>query len=66
MYYAVCKNKRKLEQGKVQRNFKDLASCLELFLQSFIEMKNEVYKVLSKWKLDNLKEKFNGREMSRL
>ena len=42
-------------------NLKDLASCLELFLQSFKEMENKVYKVLSEWKLDNLKEKFEGK-----
>ena len=36
----------------VQKNLKDLASFLELFLQSFKEMENNVRKVLSKWKLD--------------
>ena len=29
-------------------------------------MENEVYKVLSEWKLDNLKEKFKGKEICRL
>ena len=28
-------------------------------------MKNEVYKVLSVWKLDNLREKFKGEEICR-
>ena len=29
-------------------------------------MENKVYKVLSEWKLDNLKEKFKGKEICRL
>ena len=41
-------------------NLKDLTSCLELFLQSFKEIENKVYKVL------NLKEKFKGEEICRL
>ena len=55
----------KRKQGRVQRNLKDLASCLELFLQSFEEIENEVYKVLSEWKLENLKEKFKSKEICR-
>ena len=52
--------------GRVRRNLKDFASSLELFLQSFKEMENKAYKVLSGWKLDNLKEKFKGKEICRL
>ena len=29
-------------------------------------MENEVYRALSEWKLDNLKEKFKGKEICRL
>ena len=47
-------------------NLKDLASCLELYLKSFKAMENKVYKVLSEWKLGNLKEKFKGKEICRL
>ena len=36
-------------------------SSLELFLQSFKEMESKVYKVLSEWKLDNLKVNFKGK-----
>ena len=34
-----------------------------LWLQSSKEMENKVYKVVSEWKLDNLKEKFKGKEI---
>ena len=38
------------KQGRVQRNLKDLVSCLELFLKCFKEMENKIYKVLNEWK----------------
>ena len=38
----------------------------DYFLQSFKEMENKVYKVLSEWKLDKLEEKFKGKEICRL
>ena len=46
-------------------NLKNFTSCLKLFLQSLKEMENKVYKVFSEWKLDNLKEKFKGKEICR-
>ena len=34
-----------------------------IILQSVKEMENKVYNVLIKWKLNNLKEKFKGKEI---
>ena len=65
-YKKETLDKWKQKEGRIQRNLKDLASFLELFLQSLKKMENKVYKVLSEWKLDNLKEKFKGIEICRL
>ena len=65
-FQIVCKNKWKQKHGRSQRNLEDLASYRELILQSFKEVENEMYKVLSEWKFDNLKEKFKSKEICRL
>ena len=68
--YILCclqkKVKTKTKEESKGMYFKDLVSCLELFLQCFKEMENKVYKVLSEWKFDNLKEKFKGKAIFRL
>ena len=61
-FAKTSENENKVELKGILK----ISSCLELFLQSFKEMKNKVYKVLSEWKLDKLKKKFKGEEICRL
>ena len=57
-FATTSENEKKVESKRILK-----ISRLELFLQSFNEMENEVYKMLNEWKLDNIKDKFKGKEI---